>query len=66
MKNGKAIHEDLYFPQYVPNCFMTEEQAKIWHEDFDSHDDELITWYNGDEQPKELKKMIKEELLPTA
>ena len=32
---------------------MTEEQAKIWHEDFDSHDDELITWYKGYEQPKE-------------
>ena len=64
-KKWEGIHEDLYSP-HVLDCFVTKEQAKIWNEDFDSDDDELITWYNDYEQPKEWKKSIKEELLPTA
>ena len=38
---AEVIEED-------PDWFVTQEQTKEWHEDFDSDDDdELITWRNG-------------------
>ena len=42
---NKAMSEDPYSLQFFPNCIVTSEQTKIWHENFDSDDDnEFIMW----------------------
>ena len=63
----KTVSEDHYYLQYVTNCFVTSEQAIIWHENFDPDDDnEFIMWYNGYKKRKVWGKgyrtMIKEKV----
>ena len=38
-------------------------QLKLWHDDDDCDDDELIEWYGGYQKRKAQKVQIKEELM---
>ena len=63
----KAVAKDPWSLKYVPDCFVTQEQLKIWHDD-DKYcdDDRLIEWYKGYQKYKAQKTSIKKELLPIA
>ena len=59
----KAVTGHLFSLQYVPNWFVTQ-QAKIWHDEGEYHDDdEIIKWYKSDEKRKAQKAKIEEGLI---
>ena len=44
----KAVRDDPSSLQYIPDWFVTQQQLKLWHDDYDyCNDDKLIEWYNG-------------------
>ena len=43
----KAVRRRPWLLEYVPDWFVTQEQMKLWHDDDDCDDDELIEWYEG-------------------
>ena len=64
---AEAVKEDPWALQYVPDWSVTQEQEKIWLDDFDlDDDDELITWCNEYEQCKAQKAEIIEGLMSIA
>ena len=65
---NKAVRDEFFSLQYVPDWFVTQQQVKIWYDDGEYHndDDEIIKWYNGYKKRKVQKARIKEELLPIA
>ena len=60
----KAVKGDPYSLQFVPDWFVTHQQVKIWHDNDDYDDDEIIKWYNGYQKSEAQKAKIKEELMP--
>ena len=43
----KAVREDSFSLQYVPDWFVTLEQVKSWHDDDDyCNDAKLVEWYD--------------------
>ena len=61
-----AVPTDPWLLNYVRDCFVTQGQVKIWHDDDYYHDDELIEWYKGYKRRKFQKAKIIEELMPIA
>ena len=46
----KAVEEDLYLLEYVPDWFIRQEQIDLWHDDCyddDYYDYGMIEWYDG-------------------
>ena len=65
----KAVEEDLYLLEYVPDWFVRQEQIDLWHDDYyddDYYDYGMTEWYNGYKKRKAQKAKIKEELMPIA
>ena len=63
----KAVRDDYFSLQFVPDWFVTQQQIKSWHDDDDyCIDDEVIGWYDGYKKCKAQKAKIKEELHPIA
>ena len=62
----KAVRRKPWLLEYVPDWFVTQEQLKLWHDDDDCDDDELIEWYEGYQKTEGPESTKKEELLPTA
>ena len=63
----KTVKNDSYSLQFVPDWFVTQQQLKLWHDDYDYYNyDELIEWYDAYKKCKPQKAKIKEELLPIA
>ena len=73
----KAVNEDPWLLNYIPDWFVTQEQVKIWHDDSeyngddddnddddDDDDDEIIVWYEGYKKRKAQKAQIEKELMP--
>ena len=63
----KAVEEDLYLLEYVPDWFVRQEQIDLWHDDYyddDYYDYGMIEWYDGYKKRKAQKAKIKEELMP--
>ena len=46
--------------------FVTQQQLKIWYDDYYCNDDEVIKWYDSHKKRKTQKSKIKEELMPIA
>ena len=47
-----------------PDWFVTQQQVKLWHDDYDFCDhDEIIGWYDGYQKCKAQKAQIKKELM---
>ena len=64
---SKALKDDTYYLQFVPDWFVTQQQLKIWHDDDDyCNVDELIKRYEGHQKRKAQKAKIKEKHLPIA
>ena len=68
---NKAIRVDHSFLRFVPDCFVSQEQLKLWL-DIDDwfirwwYNNRFIKWYVGYKKRKAEKAKIKEELLPIA
>ena len=65
----KAVEEDLYLLEYVPDWFVRQEQIDLWLDDYyddDYYDYGMIEWYDGYKKRKAQKAKIKEELMPIA
>ena len=62
----KAFEEDFFFWKFIPDWFVTQQQIKIWHDDYfyDDDYDEFFCWYDGYQKRKAQKASIKEELMP--
>ena len=59
-----AVSRDSCFLQYVSHWFLTQEPAKIWHDDdYYCDDDQVAEWYNGCKQRKNQKAEIKEKVM---
>ena len=44
----KAVKKYIWLLKYVPDWFVTHRQIKIWHDDDDyCNDDVIIEWYEG-------------------
>ena len=63
--SDKAVTEDAFSSQYVPDWFVTHEPIELC-DDVDDHldDDELIEWCEGYEKRKAQKEQMKKELMP--
>ena len=58
---------DPYSLQIFSDCFVTQQQLKIWYDDDDyCNDDELIEWYEGHKGRRTQKAQIKKDLMPIA
>ena len=65
----RAVEDDPYSLQYVPDWFVTQQQIDVWYDDNEYHDDdddEVIEWYDGYQKRKTQKAKIKDELMPIA
>ena len=63
----KAVKDEPSSLQFVPDCFVTEQQIDVWYDDdYWHHDDEMIEWYKGYKKRKSQKASIKKELMPIA
>ena len=61
----EAVEVDPWQLHDVPDCFMTEEQAKKLYEDYyDYDDDEIVESYEGYKKRKAQKAKLKQELIP--
>ena len=55
-----VVRRDPYSLQFVPDCFVTSQQMKIWEDDDEyCDDDELIKWYDGYQKRKPQKSKKK-------
>ena len=61
-----SVRDHYFSLQYVPDWFVTQEELKLWHDDNDCDDDELIEWYDGHQKRKTQKTKIGKELMPIA
>ena len=61
------MRDHFFSLQYVPDCFVTQQQLKIRHDvsEYD-HDDEIIKWYDGYKNCRALKIKAENELMLTA
>ena len=55
----KAVKEDPFSLVCVPDWFVTQQKVKLWHDDDNFYDDEIIEWYNDCEKRKAQKVQIK-------
>ena len=63
----KAIKDDSYSLQFIPDWFVTQQQLDVWFDDnYWYYDDDITEWYEGYKKSKAQKLSIKEELLPIA
>ena len=60
----KAVFKDPQSLEYVPDWFVTRQQAELW-DDYCT-DDGYIKWHYGYQKRKAQKAKIKEELMPIA
>ena len=64
---NRAAKDSFFSLLYVPDWCVTQQEAKLLHDDGDCYDDhELIEWYEGYIKGKTQKAQIKEELIPIA
>ena len=60
----KAVRDDAFFLECVPDWFVTQQQVKLWDYDDDfCDDDEIIKWYKDYQKRKAQKAKIQEELM---
>ena len=60
-----AVRISLFYLEYVPHWFVTQQQLKLWHDYNDyCNDDRFIEWYDGYKKRKTQKALIEEELMP--
>ena len=53
----KEVKEDPWVLEFVPDLFLMQNLAHIWHDDKDYYDDNgHAEWYNGHKKYKALKK----------
>ena len=57
---NKAVCRDPWLFEYVPDWLVTQQQTKLWHNDY-CNDDRLIEWYE-----RKQKAQIEKELMPIA
>ena len=51
--------------EYLPDWFVTQQQTRLWHDDNEyCNDDLIIEWHDGYKKRKAQKASMKEELLP--
>ena len=67
----KAVKVDRSLLQLVPDCFVSQEQLKLWHDSDDWlirwwYNNRLIKWYDDYKKWKAQKSSIKDELMPIA
>ena len=73
LKRDKAVWEDSFSLQYVPDWFVTREGLYMWYDDSeycdddddddDDDDEDNFKWYDCYQERKVQKASIKEELL---
>ena len=68
----KAVKDDSFSLQFVPDWFIRRELVGLWHDDYyddggghwdDDDEDKFFEWYHGYKKRKAQKASIKEELL---
>ena len=60
-----AVRISLFYLEYVPHQFVTQQQLKLWHDYNDyCNDDRFIEWYDRYKKRKTQKALIEEELMP--
>ena len=52
---NEAVRRRPWLLLYVPDWFVTQEQLKLWHDNDDCGDYELIEWYEGYQKCKVQK-----------
>ena len=63
----KAVEEDLYLLEYVPDWFVKQQHIEVWGHDVDYYDDDkLIEWHEDYQKRKAQNAQIKKELIPIA
>ena len=62
----KAVEEDPYSLQYVPDWFVTREGVYMWYErgKYCDDKDNFFKWYDSYKKRRTQKASIKEELMP--
>ena len=61
---NKAVRDYPSSLRFILVFFVTQQQVKLWHQDYDyCNDDKLIGWYDGYKKRKTQKAKIKDELM---
>ena len=59
---NKAARRDPWLLNHVPDWFVTQQQLKIWHDNY-YDDDGHIEWYEGYKKRRAEKAQIEKELM---